>query len=245
MRNRLFQYQALAQPLPTDAETPTPDKWLPQMPPPVRRPAFRNRSVQITPVEPVAAVTEAAVESWMFRQDMPVRRLPQRPAGFIAEPWYFEPALPPAVAPPLPPLTIAISYPDSVELGMAYSDTVELTIGDAMLPPEVTMRWIRARDFTIRARFTKPRTTTDWTVSFTVRDALSGSAVITKTIGLGITEVNGGFDVAIAKANTSGLTPSRDLDDDEGYVFDLTRTNEGSNVTLARGQIILDREVTS
>lgn len=246
MRGRLFQYQALASPLPTDAETPEVTKWLPQMEPGRRRPPFRNHSFTVAPVAPVEAVVEAAVESWLFRQDRPVRRLNQRFLGWFVWPDFFESGLGPGVAVPLPPLRITIGYPDRIAVALGYPDRHRVTIWpDTQVPPETTLRLIRATDLTIQARFAAPRVTTDWTVSFTVRDRLGGTAVITKTVGSGITAVSGGFDVAIAKANTASLDPTQQLDDDEGYVWDLKRTNEGSNVVLARGQLILDREVTA
>ena len=109
------------------------------------------------------------------------------------------------------------------------------------MPPEQTLRIIRAQDLTIRATMNQPRDVTGWSVSFTMRDSLGGTAHITKTVGSGITIADAGkgvLDIALAKADTSSLAI-------QSYVWDVKRTDTGSNVVLARGQLILEQEVTA
>lgn len=116
------------------------------------------------------------------------------------------------------------------------------------MPPEQTLRFIRAQDLTIRAALAPPRDLTGWSVSFTVRDALGGSAVLTKTVGGGITLTDPGqgvLTITLAKADTSGLTVSSALAAGKGYVWDVKRTDAGSNLVLARGQLILEQEITA
>jgi hypothetical protein len=116
------------------------------------------------------------------------------------------------------------------------------------MPPEQTLRLIRAQDLTLRCTLLPPRDITGWTVTFEVEDKLAGAAVITKTVGAGITLADTGkgiLEVALAKADTSGLTVSSALAAGKGYVWEIKRTNAGSNVVLARGQLILEQEVVS
>lgn len=116
------------------------------------------------------------------------------------------------------------------------------------MPPEQTIRLIRAQDLTLRFFLSPPRDMTSWTVTFEVEDKLAGSAVITKTVGSGVTLADTGkgiLEVSLAKADTSSLTVSSGLATGKGYVWELKRTNSGSNVVLARGQLILEQEVVS
>jgi hypothetical protein len=116
------------------------------------------------------------------------------------------------------------------------------------MPPEQTLRIIRAQDLTLRFTMSPPRDVASWTVTFKVDRKLAGAADITKTVGSGVTLADTGkgvIEVALAKADTSSLTVSTGLASGEGYVWELKRTNSGSNVVLARGQLILEREVVS
>lgn len=116
------------------------------------------------------------------------------------------------------------------------------------MPPEQTLRIIRAQDLTLKARLSPPRDVTGWSVTFQVRDALGGSSVLSKTVGSGITISDAGqgiLSIALAKADTSGLTVSSSLAAGKGYVWDVKRTDAGSNVVLARGQLVLEQEVTA
>lgn len=109
------------------------------------------------------------------------------------------------------------------------------------MPPEQSIRLIRAQDVTITATMEKPRSISGWAVTFQVRDSLGGTSRITKTVGSGITISNAGkgvLSIALAKADTSSLTV-------RSYVWDIKRTDSGSNVVLARGELILEETVTS
>src|SRR6188472_2239208 len=113
------------------------------------------------------------------------------------------------------------------------------------MPPEQTLRLIRAQDLTLRFVMSPPRDITSWTATFEVEDKLAGSAVITKTVGSGVTLADTGkgiIEVSLAKADTSALTVSSALTAGKGYVWELKRTNAGFNVVLARGQLILEQE---
>lgn len=116
------------------------------------------------------------------------------------------------------------------------------------MPPEQTIRIIRAQDLTLRGYLSPPQDITGWTVTFEVEDKLAGAAVITKTVGSGITLTDTGkgiLEVTLAKADTSGLTVSTSLAAGKGYVWEIKRTNAGNNLVLARGQLILEQEVVS
>ena len=109
------------------------------------------------------------------------------------------------------------------------------------MAPEQTLRLIRAQDLSILGRMDIPRDITGWTVTFQVRDSLGGTSRITKTVGSGITLSNAGrgeITITLDKADTSGLTI-------QSYVWDVKRTTSGSNVVLARGELILEQEVTT
>ncbi len=115
------------------------------------------------------------------------------------------------------------------------------------MPPEQTLRLIRAQDLTLRAGMSPPRDITGWAVTFTVKDALGGAAVLAKTVGGGLTLADPGrgiLTVALAKADTSALLVSSALPAGKGYVWDIKRTDPGHNIVLARGQLILEQEIT-
>ena len=84
--------------------------------------------------------------------------------------------------------------------------------------------------------------------SFVVKDALGGTAKLSKTVGGGITITDGPrgiVTIALAKGDTSSLTVTTALADGLGYVWEIKRTDSGSNLVLARGQLILEQEVIS
>lgn len=116
------------------------------------------------------------------------------------------------------------------------------------MSPEQTLRIIRAQDLTIRAAMVKPRDMTGWAISFTVKTKLGGSTSLTKTVGGGVTIKDAGrgiIEISLAKADTSSLTVTNSLASGEGYVWDIKRIDSGANVVLARGQLILEQEVTA
>lgn len=109
------------------------------------------------------------------------------------------------------------------------------------MPPEQTLRLIRAQDLTIRCVMEKPRSISSWAVTFQVRDSLGGTSRITKTVGSGIALTDTGkgiLTITLDKADTSSLTV-------RSYVWDIKRTDSGSNVVLARGELILEETITS
>lgn len=113
--------------------------------------------------------------------------------------------------------------------------------------PEQTIYHIRATDITYRFPMDPPRSVVGWSVTFTVGYRSGGTALITKTVGSGVTltdSARGVISVAVLKANTSSLTPTAELATGESYVWDLKRTDSGVNVVLARGEFVLEREVT-
>ena len=111
-----------------------------------------------------------------------------------------------------------------------------------------TIKMTRAQDLTFEFRMAPPRDITSWTIAFVVKEALGGSTAISKSTSSGITITNAGkgiIQITIAKANTSGLTLSTDLDDGEGYVWEVRRTDSGSELVLAKGNFILEEEVVT
>jgi hypothetical protein len=94
----------------------------------------------------------------------------------------------------------------------------------------------------------RPRSIASWSVTFQVKKKLGGTSVISKTVGSGVALTDTGrgiITVSLAKADTSSLTLTSALADGEGYVWNLKRTDSGSNVVLARGELILEEEVTA
>ncbi len=109
------------------------------------------------------------------------------------------------------------------------------------MPAEQTLKLIRAQDLTIKGKMSPVRDITGWSITFQVRDSLGGTSRISKTVGSGVIISDGPrgeLDITLAKADTSSLTV-------QSYVWDIKRTDTGNNVVLARGQLILEHEVTS
>src|SRR5687768_16887689 len=96
------------------------------------------------------------------------------------------------------------------------------------------LTWFRSDDVRIVARAVAPTDVTGWAVTFQVRDSLGGTSRITKTTGGGgisLTDAGRGvLTIIIAKADTQGLAPGN-------YVWDLKRTDTGSNTVLAHGTL--------
>lgn len=116
------------------------------------------------------------------------------------------------------------------------------------MPPEQTLRIIRAQDLTIKAMMNPPRDMTGWAITFEIKDRLGGSSIVSKTVGSGITITDGPrgiITITLAKADLSGQTVSSGLSSTYGYVWNIKRTDTGNNVVLARGQMILEQEVTA
>jgi len=107
--------------------------------------------------------------------------------------------------------------------------------------PDQSFRLIRSQDLSFICKMDVPRDITGWTITFQVRDSLGGTSRITKTVGSGITISNAGrgeITITLDKADTSSLAI-------QSYVWDIKRTTSGSNVTLARGELTLEQEVTT
>ncbi len=116
-----------------------------------------------------------------------------------------------------------------------------------MTPSEQNIQIIRNQDLILRFRMSPPRDITGWTIAFTVRNQLGGTGVLSKTTSAGITlmtPATGILQVSLAASDTSSLSPSSALGSGQGYVWDLVRTDSGSRVILARGELILEQEVT-
>lgn len=113
--------------------------------------------------------------------------------------------------------------------------------------PEQVVRIIRDTDFTIKASMSPPKDMTGWAITFTLRDAVGGTSNFTKTVGSGITITDGAkgvITIAVADTDTSALTATRSLAANKGYVWEIKRTDAGFETVLARGQMILEQEIT-
>lgn len=98
----------------------------------------------------------------------------------------------------------------------------------------------RGQDLVIQFSMSPPTSVSGWTITFQVKDSLGGTSRITKTVGSGITVAStpkGVLQVALSASDTSALTA-------QSYVWDLRRTNSGSNRELARGELRLAAGVT-
>lgn len=107
---------------------------------------------------------------------------------------------------------------------------------------ETNFTWFRGEDITLHFAMIPATDITGWSLTFTVKNKLGGTTQFTKdnggTGGLALVSAKAGtFKVTIAKADTQGLTPG-------GFVYDVKRTDSGSNAILANGTITLRQEVT-
>ncbi len=106
------------------------------------------------------------------------------------------------------------------------------------MAPEQTIRMVRAQDLTLIFTMAPPQDITGWAITFQVRDSLGGTIRITKTVGGGITitdAARGVIQIALSKGNTNTLTI-------QDYVWELRRKDAGNEVSLARGELILEQE---
>jgi hypothetical protein len=103
---------------------------------------------------------------------------------------------------------------------------------------EQPLRFVRGQDLSLRWTMDRKRAVTGWTVVWTLRKRVGKTVVLTKTAALTDTTY-GVFTVTLAEADTLAVSPSDELDAGEGYVWDLKRTDSGSNVVLARGTLDL------
>ncbi|MBM4069628.1 MAG: hypothetical protein FJ271_11855 [Planctomycetes bacterium] len=107
------------------------------------------------------------------------------------------------------------------------------------MAPEQTIRIVRSQDLTLVFSMAPPQEVTGWSMRFQVRDSIGGTIRITKTVGSGITISDAGrgvCQVALAKADTQAL-------DAQDYVWELRRYDAGNEISLARGQLILEQEI--
>lgn len=105
-------------------------------------------------------------------------------------------------------------------------------------PVVQSIKLIRNQDVDLRFRMVSPTSISGWTLSWALYDALGGSSTLSKTptandAGQGI------CTVGIADTDTAGVTPSKDLNDNKGYTWELVRTDAGERIILARGELIL------
>ena len=104
--------------------------------------------------------------------------------------------------------------------------------------PEQSIRIIRSQDLILQFTMAAPTDITGWSVTFLVLSALGGATQITKTVGAGITLTDAGrgvLQVTLSKADTIALAI-------QDYVWGLKRTDNGNNLMLARGELILEQE---
>lgn len=81
---------------------------------------------------------------------------------------------------------------------------------------------------------------TSWAMQFAVRGTAGGTAIITKTVGSGITIVSGPastFTVVLLSADTATQPPG-------AYVYDLQRTDSGHHTELLTGTLTLTAPVS-
>jgi hypothetical protein len=97
--------------------------------------------------------------------------------------------------------------------------------------------FFQGEDLVLQWALTPPQDITGWTMTGTVKDKLGGTTQFTFT--LSITDAGRGlFQASWSRSNTSGLSPG-------DYVWDVRRTDNGSNTVLANGQAHVKQPVTS
>ncbi len=142
---------------------------------------------------------------------------------------------------------LSCTYEAAMSFACSANDVLALTMGVNDMPPEQLLRLIRAQDLTLRFTMDRPRSLSGWSVGFTVKTKLGGTTAVSKSVSSGVTLLDTGrgvVAVALGKADTSSLTLTSALAAGEGYIWDLKRTDSGSNVVLARGELVLEQEVT-
>lgn len=96
------------------------------------------------------------------------------------------------------------------------------------------VEFVRGEDVTIEVTVTGVNVT-GWALSFAIALTYRDTAIITKTVGSGITITdgdNGVFEITLADTDTDGLpTGTR--------VWDVKRTDAGEEAVLTRGELEL------
>lgn len=171
----------------------------------------------------------------LFLQALQWGRVRRRPLGVDGSP--------PTPTTANPVLTIELSWqsPQTIELLWEQRNPIALRWGLNMsIAGHITM--FRSDDVTLRFNAVLPTGITGWTVYFQVRDNLGGTLRISKsTGGNGVTLADTGkgiIEVTLAEADTTSLSVGN-------YVWDLKRTDAGSNAVLAHGTLTLRQEVTT
>jgi hypothetical protein len=190
----------------------------------------------------------------------PVKVFPGRWGGFKGWYWSGRVLNPTVLVPssPVPLRWLVASGDNQKGLWMQAAARVEL-VGSwnqqILLPaeatmnnqaPEQTLRLIRNQDLTLRFRMQPPQDVTGWNITWKVQIALGGTTQIIKSVGSGITLTypgKGVLDVSLAAADTSALTVTTGLATGQGYVWELSRTDAGNRLVLARGNLILEQEI--
>jgi hypothetical protein len=112
--------------------------------------------------------------------------------------------------------------------------------GSTTTATQANFSFYKGEDVTITDTMSPATNITGWSLQFTVRKNFGdATALITKTIGSGITVTdltNGIFKIAVANADTSGLTPG-------AYVYDVERTDSGNRTVLTTGYLNILPEV--
>jgi hypothetical protein len=113
-------------------------------------------------------------------------------------------------------------------------------------PPPQQLRLVIDQDVDLCFLPDRPRDISNWTLAFNVREKLGGtSAIALTTAGAQVVRTDTGrgiITVSLLDTDTSSLTVTTGLDDDEGYTWQLTRTDAGSETVLARGELILEQK---
>lgn len=113
-------------------------------------------------------------------------------------------------------------------------------------PQSQIIELVRDQDVTLKAEMCPPQSISGWTIEMKIYDALGGASSLALSTASAITITDSGrgkISIAIADTDTSGLTVSKSLADAKGYVWDIKRTDSGSEVVLARGSLILSQQV--
>jgi len=117
--------------------------------------------------------------------------------------------------------------------------------------PESSIRIVRGTDISLRFTMMNVTAITGWAVTWTLKKLSQGSlgsALISKTVGSGVAltdTTNGIITVTIEDSDTDSLVLNSDLDNEESYLWDLKRTDAGSETVLARGDLVLLRPITA
>jgi hypothetical protein len=116
---------------------------------------------------------------------------------------------------------------------------VEKHLRASMMSISSNLSFFRGEDITLDFHMQPPEDITGWTISFEMAAGLAsaGSPAVTKAASI-VDGPRGIFRVALASADTSGLTVGR-------YIWDCRRTDAGNKATLADGYLDLKQELAS